>query len=122
MEKLYNKEELPDHVLKYGAIWAIDLVSRKHQAFIIKGRRQLTADQVATLIGMLKATTALDPTRNSNNSKEKKRSGIESNAKKKDFRFDDPEMETISRMINNGAINEKEYEKYIAKPVGASIR
>jgi penicillin-binding protein 1A len=89
--------------------------------FYNKRPRQLTADQAATLIGMLKATTALDPTRNPNNSKKRRDLVLSQMLKNKDFRFDDPEMETISKMINNGAINEKEYEKYIAKPVSASI-
>jgi len=122
LEKLYNKEELLTMYLNTvpfgGNRFGIQEASRY---FYNKRPRQLTADQAATLIGMLKATTALDPTRNPNNSKKRRDLVLSQMLKNKDFRFDDPEMETISRMINNGAINEKEYEKYIAKPVSASI-
>ena len=40
--------------------------------------------------------------------------------KNKDFRFDSEEMSTISRMINTGTINEKQYNELIKKPINAA--
>ena len=88
---------------------------RRLDIFIIKGLKKLEPDEAATLIGMLKATTALDPTRNPENSKKKKKFGTLTNVENKDFRFDSKEMTTISQMITQGAIDEKTYEQMTAK-------
>ena len=121
LEKLYNKEELLTMYLNTvpfgGNRFGIQEAARY---FYNKRPRQLTADQAATLIGMLKATTALDPTRNPKNSQKRRNLVLSQMLKNKDFRFEDEEMATISKMINSGAITNEEYEKLIAKPVGAS--
>ena len=88
--------------------------------FYHKKPKDLTADQAATLIGMLKATTALDPTRNPKNSEKRRNLVLSQMLKNKDFRFESSEMVTISRMIETGAITSKEYEEFIKKPMGAA--
>lgn len=122
LEKLYNKEELLTMYLNTvpfgGNRYGIQEAARY---FFNKRPRQLTADQAATLIGMLKATTALDPTRNPKNSEKRRNLVLSQMLKNKDFRFDSEEMSTISKMINTGAITDEDYKKLIAKPVGASI-
>ncbi len=122
LEQLYNKEELlimylntvPFGGNRYG-------IQEAARYFYGKRPKQLNAAESATLIGMLKATTALDPTRNPKNSEARRNLVLSQMLKNKDFRFDSKEMATISAMINSGAINEKEYEGLISKPVSASI-
>jgi penicillin-binding protein 1A len=122
LEKLYNKEELLTMYLNTvpfgGNRFGIQEAARY---FYNKRPKQLTADQAATLIGMLKATTALDPTRNPENSEKRRNLVLSQMLKNKDFRFDSKEMATISNMINTGAIDEKQYNELIKKPVNASV-
>ena len=70
LERIYNKEELLTMYLNTvpfgGTRFGIQEASRY---FYKKRPKALSPDQAATLIGMLKATTALDPTRNPKNSK-----------------------------------------------------
>ncbi|MBK8885680.1 MAG: hypothetical protein IPN46_03695 [Saprospiraceae bacterium] len=69
---------------------------------------------------MLKATTALDPTRNPKNSEKRRNLVLSQMLKNKDFRFESEEMATIAKMINIGTITEEQYNQLIKKPVGAS--
>ncbi|MBK6783008.1 MAG: transglycosylase domain-containing protein [Saprospiraceae bacterium] len=120
LENIYNKEELLTLYLNTvpfgGNRFGIQEASRY---FYNKRPRKLNPDEAATLIGMLKATTALDPTRNPENSKERRNLVLKQMLKNKDFRFDSKEMATISKMINTGSINEEQYEKLINTPITA---
>ncbi len=120
LERLYNKEELLTMYLNTvpfgGNRFGIQEASRY---FFNKRPKQLTPDQAATLIGMLKATTALDPTRNPENSEKRRNLVLSQMLKNKDFRFESEEMETIANMINTGTISQEEYDALIKKPVGA---
>ncbi|MEY3421104.1 MAG: hypothetical protein RIR48_1393, partial [Bacteroidota bacterium] len=121
LERIYNKEELLTMYLNTvpfgGTRYGIQEASRY---FYKKRPKELTPDQAATLIGMLKATTALDPTRNPKNSEKRRNLVLSQMLKNKDFRFDSEEMSTISRMINTGAINEIQYNELIKKPINAA--
>lgn len=120
LENIYNKEELLTLYLNTvpfgGNRFGIQEAARY---FYDKRPLQLTADEAATLIGMLKATTALDPTRNPKNSKDRRDLVLSQMLKNKDFRFDNKEMSTISKMITQGAITEEQYGKIIEKPITA---
>ncbi|MBK9734905.1 MAG: transglycosylase domain-containing protein [Saprospiraceae bacterium] len=122
LERLYNKEELLTMYLNTvpfgGNRFGIQEASRY---FFNKRPKQLTPDQAATLIGMLKATTALDPTRNPENSEKRRNLVLSQMLKNKDFRFESSEMAMISLMITNGAITSEEYETLLKKPIGAKI-
>lgn len=121
LERIYNKEELLTMYLNTvpfgGTRYGIQEASRY---FYKKRPKELTPDQAATLIGMLKATTALDPTRNPKNSEKRRNLVLSQMLKNKDFRFDSEEMSTISRMINTGSINEIQYNELIKKPINAA--
>jgi penicillin-binding protein 1A len=120
LEKIYNKEQLLIMYLNTvpfgGNRFGIQEASRY---FYNKKPAELTADQAATLIGMLKATTALDPVRNPENSKKRRNLVLSQMLKNKDFRFESDEMVTISNMINKGAIDETMYEKLTEAPITA---
>lgn len=120
LEGIYNKEELLTMYLNTvpfgGNRYGIQEAARY---FYNKRPIQLEPDQAATLIGMLKATTALDPTRNPKNSQKRRNLVLSQMLMNKDFRFESEEMSTISRMINNGAITQEQYDALITKPVGA---
>lgn len=120
LENIYNKEELLTLYLNTvpfgGNRFGIQEAARY---FYNKKPSQLTADEAATMIGMLKATTALDPTRNPKNSKTRRDLVLSQMVKNKDFRFESKEMATISKMINTGAISEADYKKLIEKPINA---
>lgn len=122
LEKLYNKEELLTMYLNTvpfgGNRFGIQEASRY---FYNKRPKQLTPDEAATLIGMLKATTALDPVRNPNDSKERRNLVLSQMLKNKDFRFESQEMSTISSMIDAGAIQPEVYDSLISRPLGAAI-
>lgn len=120
LENIYNKEELLTLYLNTvpfgGNRFGIQEAARY---FYNKRPLQLTADEAATMIGMLKATTALDPTRNPKNSKARRDLVLTQMLKNKDFRFESKEMATISKMINTGAITQEDYDKLINTPITA---
>lgn len=120
LEKIYNKEELLTMYLNTvpfgGNRYGIQEASRY---FYNKKPLQLTADEAATLIGMLKASTALDPTRNPENSFKRRNLVLAQMLKNKDFRFTSKEMGLISEKINSGAITEEEYKKLVETPITA---
>jgi penicillin-binding protein 1A len=122
LEKLYNKEQLLALYLNTvpfgGNRYGIQEASRY---FYNKKPKDLTPDQAATLIGMLKATTALDPTRNPNNSRARRDLVLSQMLKNKDFRFESSEMTTISKMIRQGTITEESYKTWIQRPVNARV-
>jgi penicillin-binding protein 1A len=120
LEKIYNKEELLTMYLNTvpfgGTRFGIQEASRYFYGLKPK---ELNPAQSATLIGMLKATTALDPVRNPKNSKKRRDLVLAQMLKNKDFRFDSDQMATISKMINTGAITEKQYNELIKTPINA---
>jgi penicillin-binding protein 1A len=121
LEDIYNKEELLIMYLNTvpfgGTRFGIQEASRY---FYNKSPGELTADESATLIGMLKATTALDPVRNPNNSLKRRNLVLSQMLKNRDFRFESKKMQLISDKINNGTISEEDYQKLIDMPVTAS--
>ncbi len=121
LEKIYNKEELLTMYLNTvpfgGTRFGIQEASRY---FYNKRPSQLTPDEAATLIGMLKATTALDPTRNPKNSKKRRDVVLSQMLKNSDFRFDSKKMPLVSEKINSGAISKEEYDILIETPITAS--
>lgn len=122
LENIHNKEELLIMYLNTvpfgGNRFGIQEASRY---FYNKRPKNLEPDEAATLIGMLKATTALDPTRNPNNSKKRRDLVLTQMLKNKDFRFESSEMSTISHMITNGAIDEDTYNTMIERPITAKV-
>jgi penicillin-binding protein 1A len=120
LEKIYNKEQLLIMYLNTvpfgGTRFGIQEASRY---FYNKKPKDLTADQAATMIGMLKATTALDPVRNPKNSEKRRNLVLSQMLKNRDFRFESEEMSTISGMVSKGAIKEEDYEALIAQPINA---
>jgi penicillin-binding protein 1A len=120
LENIYNKEELLTMYLNTvpfgGNRFGIQEAARY---FYGKRPKELNPAQAATMIGMLKATTALDPVRNPNNSKKRRDVVLGQMLKNKDFRFDNDEMKTISKMINSGAITNKQYDELIKTPISA---
>jgi len=122
LENLYNKEELLTMYLNTvpfgGNRYGIQVAARY---FYNKRPKTLTPDQAATLIGMLKATTALDPNRNPKNSEKRRNLVLSQMLKNKDFRFDSEEMAMISAMVTAGAITVEQYEELIKKPLNATI-
>jgi len=101
LEKVYDKQELLHLYLNTvpfgGDAFGISVASRQ---YFNKKPKDLTVDQAATLVGMLKATTFYNPVRNPENAK--KRRNI-----------------VLRQMVNNGDLSEPEYEELSKKPVGA---
>ena len=122
LENLYNKEELLTMYLNTvpfgGNRFGIQEASRY---FYGKKPKELGPEQAATLIGMLQATTRLDPTRNPKNSEKRRNLVMTQMLKNKDFRFESEEMSTISHMIEIGAITQEQYDQLIEKPIGAKV-
>lgn len=122
LEDIYNKEQLVALYLNTvpfgGDRFGVNVASRY---FFNKTPKDLTPDQAAVLIGMLKASTFYDPTRNPENAKKRRNLVLGQMLKNKDFTFDtdDAALATVSHMVENGRITEKQYEELIKKPVGA---
>ncbi|MBK8517368.1 MAG: transglycosylase domain-containing protein [Saprospiraceae bacterium] len=121
LENIYNKEELLTMYLNTvpfgGNRYGIQEAARY---FYNKRPKELAPEQAATLIGMLKATTALDPTRNPKNSEKRRNLVLSQMLQNRDFRFESEEMTTISRMVNTGSISQEQYDKLILKPIAAT--
>ena len=69
--------------------------------------------EAATLLGMLKATTALDPTRNPKIRKKRRNLVLSRMVANSDFglHFSPDELKTVSTLIANGKLSQEEYEK-----------
>ncbi|MFN7326933.1 MAG: transglycosylase domain-containing protein [Chitinophagales bacterium] len=119
LEGIYNKEELLNLYLNTvpfgGDRYGINVAAKY---FFNKKAKDLTAEQAATLIGMLKATTALDPLRNPQNSTKRRNLVLRRMLQNQQFEFESEEMKTVAEMIHKGKINEQEYEVLIKKPLG----
>ncbi len=101
LERIYSKDELLNLYLNTvpfgGDVFGISVASRM---YFNKKARDLSPDQAATLIGMLKGSTLYNPVRNPENAK-KRRNVV------------------LLTMLKNGDISQKEYDELIQKPVGA---
>lgn len=120
LESIYNKEELLALYLNTvpfgGDRYGINVASRY---FYNKKAKELNAAEAATLIGMLKATTALDPTRNPKNSQKRRNLVLNRMVANSNFTFQSDELKTVSSLIANGKLSQEEYDKIKDKPVNA---
>lgn len=101
LERVYNKQELLNLYLNTvpfgGDVFGIQVASRQ---YFNKKPKDLSIDQAATLVGMLKGTTLYHPVRNPENAK-KRRNVV------------------LYQMVRNGDLSEAEYKELSKKPVGA---
>jgi penicillin-binding protein 1A len=120
LESIYNKEELLSLYLNTvpfgGDRFGINVASKY---FFSKKAKDLNPGEAATLIGMLKATTALDPTRNPNNSKKRRNLVLSQMVKNSDFEFNSEELSLVTKMIKNGRLTQEEFDKIKDKPINA---
>lgn len=120
LEDIYNKEELLALYLNTvpfgGDRFGINVASKY---FFNKKAKDLTPDQAATLVGMLKATTALDPYRNPERSQKRRDLVMQRMVQNQNFEFNSEELATVARLIKNGKLTEKEFETLKKKPVNA---
>lgn len=101
LERIYNKQELLSlylNTVPFGnEAFGINVASRQ---FFNKKAKDLTVDQAAMLVGMLKATTTYNPVRNPENAR-KRRNVV------------------LMQMVTNGDLSRKEYDDFSKKLVGA---
>lgn len=101
LEKIYSKQELLNLYLNTvpfgGDVFGINVASRQ---YFNKKPKDLSVDQAATLVGMLKGTTLYNPVRNPQNA-QKRRNVV------------------LMQMVKNNHLTQEEYEKLKDKPVGA---
>ena len=120
LENIYDKEELLILYLNTvpfgGDRFGINVAAKY---FFNKKAKDLAPDQAATLIGMLKATTALDPVRNPENSQKRRNLVMSRMVRNNDFEFNSVELATVAKLIKNGKLSQGEYDKLKEKPVGA---
>lgn len=120
LEDIYNKEDLLSLYLNTvpfgGDRFGINVAAKY---FFNKKAKDLTPDQAATLIGMLKATTALDPTRNPERSQKRRNLVMSRMVQNNEFEFDSEELATVARLVKTGKLSQTEYDKLKEKPVGA---
>ncbi|MBK8632924.1 MAG: transglycosylase domain-containing protein [Saprospiraceae bacterium] len=120
LEAIYDKEELISLYLNTvpfgGDRFGINVASRY---FYNKKASELQPQEAATLIGMLKATTALDPTRNPENSMKRRNLVLKRMLENNDFNFESKELVTVANLIANGKISQEEYDKLIEMPISA---
>ena len=117
LESIYNKEDLIALYLNTvpfgGDRYGINVASRY---FYNKKAKELDPQESATLIGMLKASTALDPTRNPENSKKRRNLVLSRMLDNQDFHFDSKELAIVSKHIENGKLDQELYAKSIELP------
>lgn len=101
LEKVYNKQQLLNlylNTVPFGEnAFGINVASRQ---FFGKKPNNLTVDQAATLVGMLKGTTLYNPLRNPENAR-KRRNVV------------------LQQMVKNEHLTQAEYDELSKKPVGA---
>ena len=101
LERVYTKQELLSLYLNTvpfgGDVFGINVASRQ---YFNKKPKDLSVDQAATLVGMLKGTTLYNPVRNPENA-QKRRNVV------------------LMQMVKNGHLTAEEYEQLSKKPVGA---
>jgi penicillin-binding protein 1A len=120
LEKIYSKDELLVMYLNTvhfgGNRFGIQEAARY---FYNKKTQKLSADEAATLIGMLKASTALDPVRNPDNALNRRNVVLTQMLRNKDFRFKNKEMSSISYKIEEGALDKELYDEFVTLPITA---
>ncbi|HMP31312.1 MAG TPA: transglycosylase domain-containing protein, partial [Saprospiraceae bacterium] len=121
LESIYDKEELISLYLNTvpfgGDRFGINVASKY---FYNKKASELEPQEAATLVGMLKASTALDPTRNPENSKKRRDLVLGRMLKNGNFSLTNKKLPTVSKLLKEGKITEDEYNVAVAKPLGAS--
>lgn len=124
LERIYSKAELLNLYLNTvpfgGDRFGVSVASRH---FFNKKPRDLTPDQAAALVGMLKASTFYDPVRNPDNATRRRNLVLNQMVRNSAFevsvKSDEAGMEQVREMIAKGKITQKEYESLIKKPIGA---
>lgn len=124
LERIYTKADLLNLYLNTvpfgGDRFGISVASRH---FFNKRPRDLSPDQAATLIGMLKASTYYDPVRNPENARKRRNIVLYQMVRNSTFavsvRSDEAGMDQVQEMIKNGKVSQEQYEELIKKPVGA---
>lgn len=124
LERIYTKAVLLNLYLNTvpfgGDRYGISVASRH---FFNKRPRDLTPDQAATLIGMLKASTFYDPARNPDNALKRRNLVLRQMVRNSSFEVsvhsNEPGMDQVREMIHKGKLEQEEYETLIKKPVGA---
>jgi penicillin-binding protein 1A len=121
LESIYSKEEIINLYLNTvpfgGDRFGINVASKY---FYNKKASDLDPQEAATLVGMLKASTALDPTRNPENSLKRRNLVLERMLKNKEFTFNEKKMPTVSRLLKEGQLSDSLYSAALSKPLGAS--
>lgn len=124
LERIYTKADLLNLYLNTvpfgGDRFGISVASRH---FFNKRPRDLSPDQAATLIGMLKASTFYDPVRNPENARKRRNIVLKQMVRNSSFeisvRSGEAGMEQVQEMIKKGKVTQADYEDLIQKPVGA---
>ena len=124
LERIYTKAELLNLYLNTvpfgGDRFGISVASRY---FFNKRPKDLTPDQAATLIGMLKASTYYDPARNPDNARKRRNLVLLQMVRNSTFdisvRSEEAGMDKVQEMIRNGKVTREQYEELIKKPIGA---
>lgn len=103
LERIYSKEELLDLYLNTvpfgGDVFGINVAAKQ---YFNRKPKDLSADQAATLIGMLKATSRYHPVRNPENAKGRRNI-------------------VLQQMVKNRHLTEAQYLELKNKPVGAKF-
>jgi len=124
LERIYTKAELLNLYLNTvpfgGDRYGISVAARH---FFNKRAKDLTPDQAATLVGMLKATTYYDPVRNPENALRRRNLVLKQMVRNSTFnvsvRSDELGMDQVRRMIERGRITQADYETLLKRPLGA---
>lgn len=124
LERIYTKAELLNLYLNTvpfgGDRYGVSVASRH---FFNKKPVDLTPDQAATLIGMLKASTFYDPARNPENARKRRNIVLKQMVRNSSFdisvRVNEPGMDQVQEMIQNGKVTQEQYQELMQKPVGA---
>lgn len=124
LERIYTKADLLNLYLNTvpfgGDRFGISVASRH---FFNKRPRDLSPDQAATLIGMLKASTFYDPVRNPENARKRRNIVLKQMVRNSSFevsvRSNEEGMDQVREMIAKGKVTQADYEELIKKPVGA---
>ncbi|HRI59524.1 MAG TPA: transglycosylase domain-containing protein, partial [Saprospiraceae bacterium] len=101
LERIYTKQELLNLYLNTvpfgGDVFGISVASRQ---YFNRKPKDLTIDQAATLVGMLKGTSIYHPVRRPENA-QKRRNVV------------------LMQMVKNGDLTQEQYDELSKKPVGA---
>lgn len=124
LERIYTKAELLSLYLNTvpfgGDRYGVSVASRH---FYNKKPRELTPDQAATLIGMLKASTYYNPARNPENARRRRDIVLRQMVRNSSFdisvRVNEPGMDQVAEMIREGKVTDEEYTELVKKPIGA---